>query len=175
MQLSTLNTKPAYGSLYCIVLECRNFDSELCNHKLMDKSPKRIAELAPCGVYCGACPSFGRSCNGCASENTSQKRTSKWGCKIRNCCYEENGLNYCIDCDAYPCDKQNKKLLKTHIDDPRFRYRHELTEVFPKMKESRLNDFLEFQKNRWACPNCGGTIRFYHYKCDDCDNNSVIN
>jgi hypothetical protein len=130
----------------------------------------RVPELAPCGIYCGACPSFGKTCYGCALEDTSQKRTSKWGCKVRNCCYDERGYNFCIECEEYPCVKQNKKLLKTHPGDSRFRYRHELSKVFPRLKEMNLNDYLEYQKTRWTCPICGGTIRFYHYTCDKCNN-----
>ena len=43
----------------------------------------RTSEVAPCGVLCAACPSFGKTCLGCASENKNQNRISKWNCKIR--------------------------------------------------------------------------------------------
>jgi len=33
--------------------------------------------LAVCGVYCGACPSFNKTCLGCSCENKDQERTSK--------------------------------------------------------------------------------------------------
>ena len=125
-------------------------------------------ELAPCGVFCGACPSFNRTCFGCASENKEQKRTSKWGCKIRDCCYNREAKDFCIDCSQFPCEKSRKKLLDTHPGDPKFKYRHEIPQNFKKMKEMGIEDFLEYQRQRWSCPSCGGTVHFYHYQCSKC-------
>ena len=127
-------------------------------------------ELAPCGVFCGACPSFNKSCLGCPSENKSQKRTSKWGCKIRKCCYNEKNLDYCCECPDFPCVKINKKLLDSHPGDNRFKYRHEIPKNIEKLKELGLKRYLDYQKTRWSCPTCGGTVHFYHYKCDKCGN-----
>ena len=60
-------------------------------------------ELAPCSVFCGACPSFNKTCFGCPSESKKQKRISKWGCKIRKCCYEEKNIKYYVkDCKFLP-------------------------------------------------------------------------
>lgn len=124
--------------------------------------------LAPCGVYCGACPSYGRSCKGCASEDKNQSRRSKWGCKIRICCYEKKELRYCINCEEYPCKIIHNKLLSTHRNDPRFNYRHELPEIFKKMKTMGVEGFLNFQKDKWKCDSCDGTVQFYVYKCNCC-------
>jgi hypothetical protein len=73
---------------------------------------ERINELAPCGAFCGACPSFAKSCDGCSSENVGQKRTSKWSCIVRNCCYDKN-MSYCAECDQFPCAKLKKKIINT--------------------------------------------------------------
>lgn len=128
----------------------------------------RIPELAPCGVYCGACPSFGKSCRGCADESREQGRSSKWGCKVRVCCYEQEQKDFCIECEKFPCKAHKKKLLDTHPEDPRFKYRHEVPANFSKMKEKGIDDYLRYQKERWACPSCGGTVYFYHYRCGRC-------
>jgi len=125
-------------------------------------------ELAPCGVFCGACPSFNKTCLGCASESKEQKRTSKWGCKIRDCCYNIEEKDFCIDCSKFPCKKYRKKLLDTHPGDQKFRYRHEIPEIFEKMKEMNIEGYFEYQKRRWSCPSCGGIVNFYHYKCSKC-------
>ena len=131
-------------------------------------------ELAPCGVFCGACPSYIKTCQGCASESKEQSRKSKWGCKIRVCCYDNKKISFCIECKEYPCKVYNKKLLDTHQGDIRFKYRHELPEVFMQLKKMDIVDYLDYQKNRWACPNCDGTVKFYHYQCDMCGNKSTI-
>lgn len=131
-------------------------------------SNERINELAPCGVFCGACPSFGRSCLGCPSEDQNQKRISKWSCKIRSCCYENMNLNYCIRCAEFPCKRIKKKLLETHVEDPRFSYRHEVTRIFPKLLELGEEQYYKYQKSRWICPVCEGRVIFYEYICVAC-------
>jgi hypothetical protein len=131
-------------------------------------------ELAPCGVFCGACPSFLKTCLECASENKEQSRKSKWGCKIRDCCYNNKNNSFCIECDKYPCKIYNKKLLDTHQGDTRFKYRHEIPEIFMQLKNMDTFSILVYQKNRWAYPNCDGTIKFYPYQCDKCGTKSII-
>ena len=135
---------------------------------------ERVNALAPCGVFCGACPSYEKSCYGCASEDRDQARQSKWSCSIRNCCYHEKGLDFCIECEEFPCLKIKKKLINSHRDNPKFHYRHEIPEVFSKLREMTLSDFLQFQKQRWTCNRCGGTIRFYHYACDQCGRSKLV-
>lgn len=125
-------------------------------------------ELAPCGVFCGACPSFEKSCFGCASMDRSQKRASKWGCNIRSCCYETKGLAYCMECSEFPCVRVEKKLLQTHPGDPRFQYRHEIPAVSPRLLTLGEEAYLQFQKERWTCKACGGQVVFYHYTCTTC-------
>ena len=129
---------------------------------------KRVNELAPCGVYCGACPSFKKTCFGCSSSDKRQKRCSKWSCKIRNCCYNQKGLDYCAYCEQFPCKIIHKKLLATHSGDPAFEYRYEIPDVFIKLKTLGIDNYLDFQKKKWKCNSCGGTILFYYYKCNKC-------
>ena len=133
---------------------------------------KRENELAPCGVYCGACPSFNKSCLGCSSNDKNQKRQSKWGCKIRNCCYNQKGLDYCAYCEEFPCKIIHKKLLSQHKGDPAFKYRFEIPDSFIKLKEIGLDGYLDFQKEWWKCDSCGGIIHFYYYKCSKCGKRS---
>lgn len=134
----------------------------------------RINELAPCGVFCGACPSFGKTCFGCPAEDKNQKRISKWSCKIRSCCYKTHNLDYCIYCDEFPCKIINKKLFETHVDDPRFAYRHEITRIFPKLLILGEEQYLQYQKDRWICPICAGRVLFYKYRCADCGRNEIV-
>ncbi len=143
--------------------------------KTIQKNEKnRINELAPCGVFCGACPAFNKSCRGCGSEDKNQKRKSKFNCKIRTCCYNEKHLDFCIDCEQFPCKKINKKLLDTNQGNPKFTYRHEIPFIFAKLKTMNLDDYFEFQKQRWKCKSCGGTVHFYHYMCDACGKEQMI-
>ena len=130
---------------------------------------KAFPELAPCGVYCGACPSFGISCNGCSSEK-EQKRKSKWNCNLRTCCYTVKKYCFCIECDQFPCEEHRKKLLNSNAGDPRFKYKHDVIENFQNLTELGIENFLEDQNARWECPSCKGKIHWYYYKCNNCGN-----
>lgn len=135
---------------------------------------ERVDELAPCGVFCGACPSYNKTCNGCSTENEEQKRISKWRCKVRNCCYDEQKKNYCIECDKFPCKNLRKKLINTHPEDERYKYRHEIPEIFKEMKEIGIENYFEYQKKRWSCPSCGGIVYFYKYQCSECGKKVIV-
>lgn len=135
----------------------------------MEKNVNHLKnELAPCGVYCGACPSFEKTCLGCASESDKQKRKSKFGCKIRSCCYNIERKEFCADCKKFPCKKIMEKLINSHPGDPKFKYRHEIQENFEKMKEMGILSYLVYQRQRWVCNECGERVNFYHYKCSKC-------
>jgi hypothetical protein len=125
-------------------------------------------ETAPCGVFCGACPSYEKSCLGCGSDERTQRRKSKWQCKIRKCCFEDKNLNFCIDCDEYPCNLI-EKLKNSHPEDVRFRYRHEIYDNLEGIKEIGMENWVKKQENRFKCPKCNGRIVWYTYKCNECD------
>lgn len=131
-------------------------------------------ELAPCGIFCGACPSFPQTCFGCPSEDISQNRSSKWQCEIRKCCYGWKNLNYCIHCTEFPCNTVKWKLTETHIGAPKFAYRHELLKTFPKLLELGENGYHQYQKDRWVCPDCGGRVIFWKYRCKNCGKEDIV-
>ena len=103
----------------------------------------RRVEVAPCGVFCLACPSFNKSCHGCPSENKKQSRKSKWNCKIRKCCYEKMKVDYCVYCENFPCNIVNKKLIKSHVGNIRFEYRHEIPDNMKKLKQLGVEKYIK--------------------------------
>lgn len=138
------------------------------DHQTMTE--KRIPEQAPCGIWCGSCPSFGKTCNGCAPDDPQQDRKSKWRCRLRVCCYEKQQLDYCMDCEQFPCPDHDKKLIRSHPEDPRFRYRHEIPDNFRKLRELGTERYIQYQRKRFTCPECGGPVYWYHYTCGRCKN-----
>lgn len=59
-----------------------------------------------CGLNCGLCPMFlNKYCPGCGGGEGNQS------CKIARCSMEHNGVEYCFQCDEYPCPKYK------HMDD----------------------------------------------------------
>lgn len=54
--------------------------------------------LSLCGLNCGLCPMLlGNHCGGCGNGNQS--------CKIAKCSLEHGKIEYCYECDQYPCEK----------------------------------------------------------------------
>jgi hypothetical protein len=122
---------------------------------------------APCGVYCGACPSYYKgTCYGCSSGRT-QKRTSKWGCKIRRCCVGEHKFDSCSQCCEFPCTLITR-LQKSHLGEKKFRYREEIVDNLRKIKEIGKMNWLKEQQRTYACPKCQGSVVFYLYECLSC-------
>ena len=53
--------------------------------------------LSLCGLNCGLCPMLlGKHCGGCGNGNQS--------CKIAKCSLEHGKIEYCYECEHYPCD-----------------------------------------------------------------------
>lgn len=125
-------------------------------------------EMAPCGVYCGVCPSFGRTCKGCGSDDMRQPRKSKWSCSLRTCCFERRDLDHCGKCPDHPCDLVRGKLLRPHADDPRYEYRRDTIASIHRVSEVGIRRWLEEEAARWACPDCGGRVLMHEYRCALC-------
>ena len=59
-----------------------------------------------CGLNCGICPMFlNKNCPGCGGGEGNQS------CRIARCSMEHGGIEYCCQCNEYPCGKYE------HIDD----------------------------------------------------------
>ena len=77
-----------------------------------------LNDLAPCGLSCRKCFAFKQGnigkhslalkgylsapdCDGC------RKGTCKWpDCEVQ-ACFREKGVDFCFECDEFPCDKTN--------------------------------------------------------------------
>ena len=54
--------------------------------------------LGKCGFYCGACPTFTKDgCKGCMEEH------NEGDCYSRDCVLEK-GIQFCGECEKFPCD-----------------------------------------------------------------------
>lgn len=66
---------------------------------------KYDGRIPPCGIYCGGCSKYknGKK-NACDGAETGCRK-----CKtIYVCCVEKKGLDYCHECDAFPCSRFKK-------------------------------------------------------------------
>ena len=75
------------------------------------------AELAPCGVFCGACPSLGKSCLGCASDDKRQNLKKLTELGIEEYLKYQNKRWECPSCKGkihwyyYRCNQCNQNFL----------------------------------------------------------------
>ena len=74
----------------------------------MEYKTRDYPQFAACGLNCGLCPRYyteGSSrCPGCAGEGFSEVHPS---CGILSCS-QHKGLEYCFECEEFPCKKFDK-------------------------------------------------------------------
>ncbi len=78
-----------------------------CEMRRMEKYPaKKYPTVGACGLDCGLCPRYyteGTSrCPGCAGPGFWQKHP---GSPVLNCCVKRKGLEFCSECNEFPCSK----------------------------------------------------------------------
>lgn len=127
--------------------------------------------IAPCGMNCGICSGYLAYKHDVKSKGIRMPYCL--GCRPRDkkCAFLKKRCNlllsgevqYCYECSNYPCESLN------HID-KRYRslYRMSMIENLEFIKKNGINQFLEKEKERWKCPNCGGVISCHNGICFDC-------
>lgn len=120
--------------------------------------------FAPCGMNCVVCYNHcyhKKPCEGCLqSDNGKPEHCRK--CKIKDC-VNDKALKYCYDCLDFPC-MQIKYLDKSY----RTRYGVSLIDNSSFVKENGLTKFMEQQKGKYTCPECGGIISLHDRECSEC-------
>jgi len=82
--------------------------------------------VAPCGLYCGACPIYKAqtdrvlaeklaprlglpieacACLGCRGQKGRVRVMGEQICETYDCCVNEKGLDFCYQCPDFPCSK----------------------------------------------------------------------
>lgn len=123
-------------------------------------------ELKPdgyCGLYCAACPSYGKGsepCEGCKSDNVRPGWCSR--CSLKACA-RAKGLDYCSECSDYPCGK-----LIDFANDPDYPYHSEIYEYQALIRGKGKEKWLEEMKKRWSCPRCGTPFNWWTLICGKC-------
>lgn len=131
------------------------------------KPAVKIELIAPCGMNCALCMAWLRSknhCPGCRGED-AVKPKSCVGCIIKNCkILEETGAKYCsTKCRKYPC-RRLRDLDKRY----RSKYHMSMLENLADIEELGIRAFVRNEKERWACPECGGIICVHRGSCSSC-------
>lgn len=130
----------------------------------MPSEPIETIMFAPCGMNCKVCYKHcytKKPCDGCLKSDKGKPEHCR-KCKIKDC-IKEKGVTYCYECPQYPC-KQIKALEKSYNT----RYGASLIRNSEFVKENGLIKFMEQQKEKYICPNCGGIISIHDSECSEC-------
>lgn len=67
----------------------------------MKEIDRNDSYFSMCGLNCGVCPmQIHRDCGGCFTGSPCYE-----GCPIVHCEYRQDNMEYCFECDKFPCDK----------------------------------------------------------------------
>jgi len=129
--------------------------------------------IAPCGMNCNLCSNYLALqndvkakgvklpyCNGCRLQN---KKCSFIKKKCKKVLY--NKVDFCYECNEFPCELFKQLVFKKYET----LYRMNMVENLQYMKEYGLAKFLEAEKKKWECPNCGKTICCHNGICYYCN------
>jgi hypothetical protein len=126
------------------------------------------ALVAPCGMNCGLCMRYLRDkdrCQGCRSGDDG-KAKSVLACKIRKCekirTFESE---FCSECADLPCPRLKRLDVRY-----REKYRMSMLNNLQAIREVGVDAFVESERERWACRECGGLRCVHTAECIYCGN-----
>ena len=132
-----------------------------------------------CGLYCGACmimkanlnntvndlastwemKAAGLKCHGCKTD-TNYKHCAD--CEIKVCNQNQN-LESCHECNEFPCVKI------TDFNNDEKSHHSIILRNLKEIKKKGLTQWMEKQKIRWSCPECGQPFSWYEKNCEICN------
>jgi hypothetical protein len=153
------------------------------------KTPENKEKLvAPCGLYCGACPmflasqekdeqkskailqqGFGRGpmmltkdfeCDGCIAGGRVASFCRR--CAMRECAANTKKVTRCADCSHFPCSKI------ANFNNDTMAHHSEVLANCRKLKEVGIKEWAKREEERWHCPQCKANIAWYDKTCSKC-------
>ena len=153
----------------------------------MAGSEKTDMLVGPCGLYCGICTMYrayhdrnlslwqetpvnfrkqigleevdfkDMACEGCRSALPFKYCAD---CNIRKCVLEDKGLDWCYQCESFPC----QMLL-----DFQSYWRMPVVENLRQIQKLGLDIWLKQQDEKWRCSQCGTKLHWFSFGiCPGC-------
>ncbi len=147
-----------------------------------------------CGLYCGACEILlaykkAMEHNTVAdwdnlpeefSDHINKAEVKCLGCKTdtvfagcRRCqirsCAREKGVEYCIDCECYPCELINQMKVRLEAVKNILPHTSAIIGNLKDIQKMGRKDWLKYQKELWSCPTCSARLSWYQRKCTQCN------
>ena len=125
--------------------------------------------IAPCGLDCSLCRhAHDREdpCLGCRGPEENKYTYCLEICGIMRCeKFKERGCHFCDECPDYPCEDVMEK-------ENRYRTKYPLQESplenLRLIREIGMEAFLEKEKEKWTCNNCGSPVSVHTGLCTGC-------
>ena len=109
----------------------------------MEYKQRQYPLFSACGLNCGLCPSYhtdaASKCPGCGGKDFSSKHPA---CGVLSCC-QRHGLEYCYQCEEYPC----KKYEGADSSDSFITHKNQLVD-FEKVKSIGLEAYMTEQNTK---------------------------
>lgn len=120
--------------------------------------------IAPCGMNCALCIAYQRKDNKCSGCSYETFKVHCMNCSIKNCdMFRHNNSKYCFECSKFPCH-QVKALDKRY----RTKYGMSMIDNLNRIKEIGIRKFVQEEKDKWCCPECGNIISVHRNSCLSC-------
>lgn len=150
-----------------------------------------------CGTFCGACPAYiakhsedeqikmrmqkrlssglpkaqkgipdpgwmdGLLCDGCLSGGSLAVHCQK--CAIRECAANRQSDSRCSACEELPCYR-----VTGLINMGGYLHRKEYLPNLEKIREMGVQEWVNYEEERWRCPRCGLPMSWYDAECTRC-------
>jgi hypothetical protein len=141
----------------------------MTSEKTSKASVMHATLIAPCGMNCYLCRAYRpnkkyiKPCPGCRIDYDQKSRYCVT-CRIKNCDkIVQGGIKFCFSCESYPC------ALLRHLD-KRYRTKYEMSMIdnLESIKKVGIRHFVQTEKDKWKCSNCGETICVHKPQCLSC-------
>ena len=135
----------------------------------MEKKLFTAEMIAPCGLDCSVCKRAldeTDPCPGCLGPDEGKPAFCREECGIINCRKRrENGYAYCDECPDFPCPDAAEKEERYTSKYPLY---ESPKENLREIRESGMEKFLENERKKWTCGECGGVVCVHTGICSGC-------
>ena len=125
--------------------------------------------IAPCGLDCSICSQALKEvdpCPGCNGPNENKPDFCAHKCGIILCEKRKtNGYRFCDECPDFPCEyvmeKENRYTSKYPL-------KESVLWNLQMIREQGMDAFLDQERRRWTCEECGSPICVHTGICSGC-------
>jgi hypothetical protein len=122
--------------------------------------------IAPCGMNCALCLAYQRPknhCPGCNGPDTNKAKSCA-ACIIKNCAeLRQFKDGFCFACEKFPCRRLKQLDLRY-----RTKYGMSMLENLQIIKTQGISRFIELEKAKWICAQCGSLLCVHRETCLKC-------